>query len=205
MARSRLVTSLSLTACVALLLGSAAACGEEEDPLAHLDQTPPSMPTASPTLQLTPEEQEAVDEVRETFDRFMSAYVEVATSGEMPHDSPHHSFLDRHSLYDHSYLAELYEMWTNGQRYDGTLTWEFVDVVEIDMDHVMTGGFPSPQMVLRYCVDATNWRKIDAITGEPIGEPGSRVYWQVPAAWLDESTGAVEGWRLSWRSEEGPC
>ena len=204
MARFRLLRSVTLTACVALLV-STAACGGKEDPLSHLDQTPPSMPTASPTLQLTPEEQEAVDEVRETFDRFMSAYVEVATSGEMPHDSPHHSFLDRHSLYTHEYLAELYEMWTQGQRYDGTLTWEFLDVVEVNLDQVTPTGEPDPLVRLRYCVDATGWRKADDATGEPISAPGSRTVWHVPAGYLDESFGAVEGWLLGWRSEEGPC
>ncbi len=207
MARFRLLRSVTSTVCVVLLLGFAAACSGKEDPLSHLDQAPPSMPTApaTPELVLTAEEQEAVDEVRETFDRFMSAYVEVATSGERPHDSPHHSFLDRHHLYTYDYLAEFYEMWTQGQRYDGTLAWEFLEVVEVDVDRVTSSGHPSALVRLRYCVDATNWRKIDSATGEPISETGNRSVWLVPAAWVDGSTGSVEGWRLGWRAEEGAC
>ncbi len=194
-------------AVAALMVVGVAACGGDTDDRLPPPQSPaPTQPEPSPTLDLTPAEQEALDEVRALFDEFMAAYVEVATSGLMPHDHEHHAFLDQHRLYDGGHLRELFEMWQDSQVFQGDLHWTYLEVERLEIDHVSTAGNLNPQVWLRYCVDATDWVKIDQTTGDPVEEPGERMIWMVPAGYLsDEDAGGFGGWRLGWRTEESAC
>ena len=200
----------SVTVVVAVALASVAACGGggEDDRLPPPRSPQPTPATTAPTLTLTPEEQQAVAEVRALFDEFMNAYVEVATSGERPHDHPQHRFLDRHRLYTAAHLREVYEHWQEGRAFAGELGWTYLGIVEINLDHMAPGDIHNPRVVLRYCIDATDWKLVDTTTGDVMEDGGGRYVWVVPIGWLDDRGGGPEsaGWALGAQQvEESTC
>jgi hypothetical protein len=151
----------------ALLLVLLASCSQPPDGLPPAPS--PSSPTAGPpVMRLTAEERAAVDEVRDLFDEFMTGYVDLATSGEPPTEAATRS-LQRASTgsLGNDIAAELANNYLRNRRFDGTLHWFFVEVANIDLEHERFGD-PSPLLLLRYCLDATDWRILDRVTGETI-------------------------------------
>ena len=199
----------SVTAVVAVMFASVAACGGGEDDRLPPPRSPQPTPvTASSTLSLTPEEQQAVDEVRALFDEFMNAYVELATSGEVPNEHPAYRTLDQHGMFSGSgFLSEVVDNWRAGHAADGPLTWTYVGVTAIDLDHVAPGDISNPLVDLVYCIDATSWSTIDRATGERVGDVGGRTLWTIRGGWLADRGGPdSDGWSLgSAQDEEAQC
>jgi hypothetical protein len=212
---SRRGVAAPLTAAMAglLVVCGAVACGEDgSDGLPPAPSPGASTPAAAPKPQLTPEEQQAVDEVRRLFDEFMQAYVDLATSGDPPSDNAMLlvlRFLDP-PLYS-SVNTELVDNYLGDRRMDGTLVWRFVGVSDIDLDRVVDDR-DWPKVDLMYCIDATVWTPIDKVTADDVS--GSPVFGSgthlgtVRATYFDpfSSDDANPQWYLgSWDGELRSC
>jgi hypothetical protein len=162
----------------------------------------------SPTLSLTAAEQQAVDEVRALFDEFMNAYVELATSGEIPSEHFSYQTLDQHGMFSGSgFLTEVVDNWRAGHSAGGQLTWTYVRVGFVELDHVAPGDVDNPLVDLIYCIDETSWSVVDRATGERVEDTGGRTLWTIRGGWLaDRGEPSTGGWSLgSARDEETPC
>lgn len=194
-----------------------AACGDDGGD--DLPPPPASAPVGSQAqvemIELTPEEEQAVEEAKAKFDEFMQAYVHEATTGE-PYDSGAGPVIGGHPLAHltiplrQEIQAEFVEYYNAGQLAEGDLRWSFLGVEEIDLDR-MIGDENVPAVWLRYCIDPTGWRLVDAETGQPAGAPTG-----LPSApeaavfrvvWYDDGGGTrTEGWRVADREWTGePC
>jgi hypothetical protein len=115
-------------------------------------------------MRLTAEERAAVDEVRDLFDEFMTGYVDLATSGEPPTAAATGSLyrLVEDVLYN-DVSTELAGNFVAYRRLEGTLRWHLLEVVEIDpgADRHLR------RVMLRYCLDARDWKTVDKATSEP--------------------------------------
>jgi hypothetical protein len=193
-----------------LLTVASAACGDDTDDL------PPPPPSPAPQgapeqepveRELTPEEQDAVDEVRARFDEFMTAYVDVLTAGEGA---------DIDTIFQVTRYAggqarrdvhgEIFDNFMADQVADGTLAWEFLEVIEVDFDR-MVADRESPEVQLRYCLDATDWRVVEKDGGATVTEPRGRHTALITGSYLDQwgDTGP-DGWRIgAWDNEETEC
>ena len=201
------LTTLGLT------LALAACSNDSSD---DLPPPPPSTPadTQAPaqTIELTPEEEQAVEEAKAKFDEFMHAYIEEATTGE-PYDTPMGPVVGGRPL-EHStvplYLEiedEFVEYYEKNQIAKGDLRWTFLNVEDIDLD-LMVGDENVPAVWLRYCIDPTNWQIVDAETKQPTGPatglPDSPEAAIFEAVWFDDADGArTEGWRIDSREWTG--
>ncbi|MGH3681530.1 MAG: hypothetical protein ACRDT2_14965, partial [Natronosporangium sp.] len=177
---------------------------------------PAAAGTAAATsgLDLSPAEQEAVDEARAQFDRFMNAYIDVSTADIPTVDTAEDLFSEVSGEGGGVLPSELRKeivggLWSERRVVDGTLEWALVEVVSVDLEREIRDR-PAPLVDLRYCVDATAWVKVDAATGESIGSPGPRYAWGVAVAWSDDWGGlgqGPEGWRVVERErrEDQPC
>jgi hypothetical protein len=167
-AGSRLVTAVAAALAVA---AGAGGCGSDD-----FDDLPPprspaaTAPTSAPALQLTAEEQQAVDEIRTLFDDFMQAYVDLATSGETPDQEAMLPVLVRleHPFRD-EVNAELVGNYLAERRLAGTSNWQFVSVEEVDLEPEASGRH-NPSVRLRYCIDATDWTTVDIDGGGPAAD-----------------------------------
>jgi hypothetical protein len=195
-----------------VLVGGAAACGDDHPgDLPPPASSPPGGASETPGLELTPAEQEAVEEARAKFDEFMNAYIEVSTA-ELPtaEDSEEvFARLDQHvggGELSQELRIEIVGRWGNGQLLEGALKWDLVDILDVNLDREVDGR-KSPQVDLQYCIDAAEWIPVDANTGQPVGPNGDRHLWFVAAVWSDDWFGqSIEGWRVREREQlEDPC
>ncbi|QSB16466.1 hypothetical protein JQS43_09390 [Natronosporangium hydrolyticum] len=193
-----------------LLVATSAACGDDTDDLPPAPASPAPQGTSEQEpveLELTAEEQDAVDEVRERFDEFMTAYVDVLTAGEgadidtifqVNRYAADQASIDVHEQIVDNFLAD--------QVADGTLDWEFLEVVEVDFDRIVADR-ESPQIQLRYCLDATDWRVVERDGGATVTEPLGQHTALITGRYSEQrsDTGA-QGWRIAgWDNEETPC
>lgn len=216
----RMRASLALAVAAAVATFGMAACGGDEN--ADLPEPASPRPPApeAPAVTLTAEEQQAVDEVRAIFDEFMTAYVEILTAGNTPTDAELEPFLRLLTDPLLHETTEVYDNYQNERRADGQVEWQFVEVVEVDLDNVevVVGEDEAiPLVRLRYCVDGTEWRTVEKSTGEPaepaeqrVVDPGQRNHVTVEAAHFDLSPVGPRDdprWHLAdWQSEESqPC
>jgi hypothetical protein len=156
-----------------ILTGTGCGGGSTDDRLPPLRSPGVASPVATPTLQLTAEEQQAVEEVRAVFDEFMRAYVSLATSGDPPGDEAMRPVLQHlTSPLSQDINTELVDNYLADRRLDGKLTWSFVHAVEVDLERTVNDA-PEPIVRLRFCVDARPWTTMDKATREPSadGEP----------------------------------
>lgn len=158
-----------------LLVGSAGACGEGgSDGLPPPRSPEVGTPSAPPTLQLTAEEQQAVDEVRQLFDEFMQAYVDLATSGDPPGNDAMLPIGTRSVPPMFSAVnTELVDNYLAGRRLSGTLVWEYSGVAEVRLDSREMSG-DDPQIELHYCLDARDWSTLASDGDEPV--PGGEFF-----------------------------
>lgn len=188
-----------------------AGCGDDGS-----DLPPPasSPPTGSPTpeLQLTPAEQQAVDEARAVFDEFMQTYIEVARTNEIHEVVEGQRLLGGRVL---QHLAsplrrevqqEISDNWQNDRVMDGSVEWTFLGVVEVDLEQVVRDQVV-PRITARYCIDATRWLLVDENTGEPVGDPGVRQNATVTFVYAARGTDPEPTWLVGGleRAEAGSC
>ncbi len=163
------------------------ACGNDSSD--DLPPPPPSTPadtqTPAQTIELTPEEEQAVEEAKAKFDEFMEAYVHEATTGE-PLDTGAGPVIGGHPL-EHAEFplrqeiqAEFVEYYDEGQVAKGDLHWTFLGVEEIDLDRIVNDK-NVPAVWLRYCIDQTDWQMVNAETRDPVTEPGDRQIAVIPS------------------------
>lgn len=189
------------------MMGGAASCGRDSE---NDDLPPPASPprTAdlSPGLDLSPAEQEAVDEAQARFDEFMSAYIRVSTADLPDAAGGEDLILQLEEQADGELPGQLRReivgRWGDGQITEGTLRWTLVDVVEVDLE-LEINGRTFPTVLLRYCVDSTSWRSIDAESGDVAGSSGERHHWLYTMSWSDDWGGfGTEGWRAVEREAQ---
>jgi hypothetical protein len=192
-------------------LATAAGCGEETGGLPPPASPPPGTPSGpTPGPSLSPAEQEAVDEARARFDEFMNAYVEVSTADLPTAETAEDLFaqVDQHvggGELSQDLRSEIVGRWGESHVLDGALEWDFVDVVEVDLDREVEGD-SSPLVGLRYCVDASTWVSVDAATRTEVGQPGQRRLWSAAVVWSDDWFGqGIAGWRVRTREQEERC
>lgn len=159
----------SITTLAIITLGIATGCSGDTDdglPPPHPGFTP--TPHNTPTLHLTLEEQQAVDEANELFNEFMQLYTDLASSGEPPGEeatTPLYVLIAGYLSQDVN--DELVDNYLANRRMDGAVSWEFVEPVEVVLDPKTTGQ-RDPSIILRYCINADPWTTVDTGTGDPI-------------------------------------
>lgn len=201
---------LPLAVLTAVALTTAACGGEPADDLPPAASPPPAEATAAgtPGLDLSPTEQEAVDEARAQFDRFMNAYIDVSTADIPTATTAEDLFAKVDSEIGREFSSELRgeivgDLWSERRVVAGTLEWDPVDVVGVDLAREVDGG-TSPKVDLRYCVDVSDWIQVDAETRMPITTIGSPHLWLTSVVWWDDWGGlgqGPEGWRVVERDE----
>lgn len=201
-------TAIKITFAV-LLTAALAACSSDSDLPPPASATPP--PSAeTPSLNLTPAEQQAVEEAQALFDDFMTAYVEVSTADLPTAQTAEDTFskVERHSdaLVPQQLRSEIVGRWTEGKIMYGTLHWSIIELLAVDLNHQID-GITMPRVDLRYCIDATEWSEVDPTNKASEGEKGSRTSWTFSLAWHDDWGGlGLEGWRVIDRiGEQSPC
>jgi hypothetical protein len=195
-----------------VLVGGAAACGDDHPgDLPPPASSPPGGASETPGLELTPAEQEAVEEARAKFDEFMNAYIDVSTAPIPTAETAEALFLEveRHTdgLLPQELRTEIVGRWGGGRVISGSLDWNLVAVVDVDLEFEVNGS-SFPTVFMDYCVDAANWAVVDSDSGEPAGEPVGRHLWSVEVSWSDDWGGlGLEGWRVVEREnvEERKC
>ena len=80
--------------------------------------------------------------------------------------------------------TELVDNYLADRRLDGDIDWDFLEVVEVDLDRVVRGE-EAPLVRLRYCLDFTGWVTVDKDTGEHLSGPGTRRSAIVEAEFFD--------------------
>jgi hypothetical protein len=157
--------AVAMAVVVAVMMATAGCGSDQSDDLPPPRSPGPAQSPTAPTLQLTAEEQQAVDEVRTIFDEFMHAYIDLATSGDPPDQDAILPVVRRlnHPL-GGSVRDELVDNYLAARRLDGVLEWTFVGVVAVDLQPAH--GDRDPDIALRYCVDAANWQTMDGVSGE---------------------------------------
>jgi hypothetical protein len=191
-----------------MLMTLVAACGSDggdlpPPPASSSSETPG---TPSPSLDLTPAEQQAVDEARAKFDEFMNAYIEVSTAPLPTADTAEDLFfrVDEHlgGLLSQELRGEIVARWAEQRVVAGALSWNYVGVLEIDLDRVVEGS-SFPRVNLLYCIDATDWVVVEADSVEPTGAQGDRHLWHYAISWNDDWFGqGLEGWRVVEREAQ---
>ncbi|QSB14918.1 hypothetical protein JQS43_00535 [Natronosporangium hydrolyticum] len=204
-----LLRTVGTISAAALLAAGLTACGDDDD---GLPPPPASPPPADPTdneetLDLTPEEQEAVDEARAHIDEFLRNYVAVSTADLPAPEEAEELFSDverdADGLLPQELRREIVGMWGEGQVVEGDLTWEALSVQSVDLENEIE-GIRVPEVTVLFCVDATDWVAIDAATRDPASEAGHREEWLFTASWHDDWGGlGLEGWRVVEREHSG--
>lgn len=161
----------------ALAIGLLSSCASDDDDGLPPPQSPGAdQPSPTPTLELTTEEQEAVDEVRALFDEFMHAYIALATSGDPPDQD---AMLPVAGLLTHplegEVITELVDNYVADRRLNGTLTWTTVSVVEVELQPA--DDERDPEVTLQICLDATDWITASKATDE-VEEISSQLFKQ---------------------------
>lgn len=200
-----------MLAVAAALATGASACGDDTGDLPPPASPPASSSEPSPGLDLTPAEQQAVDEARAKFDEFMNAYLEVSTADVPTPEEAEDLFaeVDQHiggGELSQELRMEIIGRWGEQQTLSGTAEWTFDSVVTVDLDREVEGR-SSPQVDLQYCIDMTALTPVDARTRQPSGELGDRQLWNAAVVWSDDWFGQdIEGWRIRTRDPlEDPC
>lgn len=203
---------LVVAATAVTIIGGAASCGgNEPDNNLPPPASPPVAPTPSPSLDLSPAEQQAVDEAQGHVDTFMGAYVDVSTADlPTPEEAEELFFqVEQHAdgVVPQEMRGEIIGMWGAGQTATGELRWQVLEVVNVDLDRRVEGN-DIPRVDLRYCIDETGWALIDADTGSTAVGNGSTLVWTLGVSWYDDWGGqGLEGWRVTERQQlgEDPC
>lgn len=193
-------TALTIFA-TALAIVGAGGCADDSDlpPAA----SPPATTTEAPGLDLTPAEQEAIDEARTTFDNFMNAYVEVAQTNEIQETAAGNVLGGRALDFLTSPLREdvqreVADNWQAGQVQEGILEWTFVEVASVDLER-RVNDIKVPEVVVRYCIDATGWVLVDEASGTPTGEPGGRHVVTIRLSYQIRGTDPGPSWQVAER------
>jgi hypothetical protein len=197
------VRTLITTLTGALVLATGAAgCGDDTSDLPPPAPSPPpgSSGEASPDLELSPAEAEAVAEARAKFDEFMTAYIEVSTADIPTADQAEALFfrVDEHlaGLLSQELRTEIVDRWSEQRTVDGELNWNYVRTIDIDLNRVVDGSV-LPRVNLLYCIDATRWVVVNALTRQPTGDEGVRQFWRYALSWSDNwFDQQLEGWRV---------
>lgn len=214
---SRLRRALVATAAVVTLAGGVAACTEQTQELPERVSPAPALPTAAPPPDLTADEQQAVEDVQAQVEEFLAAYLDLLVEGAAATEDQYGRLpqLGSGNL--------LFEVWDEvganydqDRRADGEIVWTFHEVVEVDLDRVITRGqneFPLRWVQLRYCADATGFQVVDKASGQPT-DPAEEAVMPAPGAhhqalftvvmFLEEGD---DRWRIEeWDNEEDrPC
>ena len=202
-------TAIKITFAV-LLTAALAACSSDSDLPPPASATPP--PSAeTPSLNLTPAEQQAVEEAQALFDDFMTAYVEEAASGE-PFETAMGPVIGGRTLefltgeLTRSIQTELAENRNNNYVRSGNVEWNFMEVDAIDLDRTIADQV-APTIWMLYCIDMTSWSLVDRDSGQPTGPPGTKTAMLVELVWFDDDAGArSEGWRVAaWEVRDQSC
>ncbi|QSB14915.1 hypothetical protein JQS43_00520 [Natronosporangium hydrolyticum] len=209
-----LLRTVGTISAAALLAAGLTACGDDDD---GLPPPPASPPPADPTdneetLDLTPEEQEAIDEAQLVIDDFFDAYVEDARLGEPYEVAESIRVVGGRPLefaaaeLSQELQAESVENYNDGVIFEGEFSWDYLRPEGADLDRIVN-DFSVPEVELSYCLDATDWTPVDRETNEPTGEPGDRRIAIISAVWYDGRGGNEEGWQVSgWEDKaSGSC
>lgn len=189
------------------------ACGGDDPALPAPAESPAEVaPTSSPTpgLDLTPEEQAAVDEALDVFDAYVSTYVQLATEGTDFTEGSHYSELGQYGIAatDGYEAADLDNNQVQGRLGSGVIDWELLEVVQIDLSgdrHPTDQG--DPWMRVQICLDETGWTLIDEESAEVVEGPGGRHIANVLLVYQSDEYSELrpeEAWRLGlWEEAEG--
>jgi hypothetical protein len=189
-----------------VLAGGTAACGGDgSSELPPPASSPSGGASQLPGLDLSPAEQEAVDEARAKFDEFMNAYIDVSTADIPTPDTAEDLFLEveQHTdgLLPQELRAEIVGRWGKGRVIDGSLDWSLVAVTDVNLGFELN-GLPFPTVYLDYCIDATDWVEFDSAGGGAANESAGQHPWSVEVSWSDDWGGlGLEGWRVVERDE----
>ena len=201
------------TIAMALAAGMLTACGEEEVDLPEPAPPPTSVAApATPDLDLTAEEREAVETAQEIFETFVANYQQILIDGERAESTDFGRLGPFGGLLAIGTWTEVDDNFQNGRRAQGALSWSLVDV-EVDLDNVLaSSGEHMPVVRLRYCLDATDWRFVDTESGqltEPstervLAEPGLRHLATIEFFYFDPIPDGEnpEWWLEKWENEE---
>jgi hypothetical protein len=144
-----------------------------------------------------------VDEARARFDEFMNAYVEVSTADLPTAETAEDLFaqVERQAagLLPQQLRTEIVGRWGERRIMEGSINWSFGAVVEVDLDRKVEGS-RYPRVSMDYCVDSSEWRAVDADTGEQVNVSRSQHLWRIAADWSEDWSGlgqGPEGWRIA--------
>jgi hypothetical protein len=163
-------------------------------------QSPPASapePTPSPTLELTAQEQEALDETLAALDEYLTRYVALATDEDIdPITDP--GWAGGITAYGNlsDGVADLINPHANfnlGRINVGTLTWEFIGVEEVDLD------LQAPRMTVLICVDESEWSLVDRDSRDVVEGPGDSYIATVESIYLSDEHDRhrqEEAWRV---------
>ncbi|QSB14287.1 hypothetical protein JQS43_22715 [Natronosporangium hydrolyticum] len=159
-------------------------------------ESPPSNPDHSVAeVDLTADEEQAVDEARAVFDQFMTAYNDVLTAGDPATDEVLDGILPlAGGPLAREVNGEIFDNFQAGVRAEGVIEHQFIEIVSLDLDQTtVVGGEdrPVPTVLLHYCMDATEWKSVDKDTGDVVDGPGDRQLTTVTAIYFDSTPVAV--------------
>lgn len=199
--RSRHTTAFA-TAIVALF--AVTGCAANSDLPPPPASPAPSTEAQSPTLDLTPAEQQAVEEAQALFDDFMTAYIEVSKTNEVQETSAGAILGGRALEYLTSPLREevqreIAENYRKNLVTQGSIDWTFLAVERVDLER-QVDGVTVPEVILAYCIDTSNWSEVDADTGEVMGTPGQRETVAVRSTYNTHGTEEQPSWRIAERT-----
>jgi hypothetical protein len=202
------VRTLITTLTGALVLATGAAgCGDDTSDLPPPAPSPPpgSSGEASPDLELSPAEEEAVAEARAKFDEFMTAYIEVSTADIPTADQAEELFqrVEQHTdgQLPQALRDEIIGRWARNSVASGTMKWELSEVVGVDLEYEVS-GVSFPTVFLTYCIDLTNWSAETEGAEQPDMSHGQQL-WNVEISWSSDWGGlGLEGWRVVERAEQ---
>lgn len=198
-------TAIKITFAV-LLTAALAACSSDSDLPPPASATPP--PSAeTPSLNLTPAEQQAVEEAQALFDDFMTAYVEVSTADLPTAQTAEDIFyeVDQHAagLLSQELRTEIVGRWSQSQVGLGEMVWSLHAVDGVELDYEINGdSYPTVHLV--YCIDGTNFAIIDAESRESVDGASGQALWRYTLQWSEDWFGqGIVGWRVTERFEQG--
>lgn len=193
---------------IAVLIIDAAACGNDDDLPPAPSPANNGAATSPPAPTLDARDAEAWEEIQAKFDGFMETWIKWAAAGRpRGFDDPVTGEFNEYAEFQirDQAIAQLDQETRDGQRRTGRPVWLDARLMGIDWDRKVQ-DLVVPEAMFGVCVDDTQWRVVDAESGEPAGvQPAGRELWTITAWWAEERDFGTAGWALSQRDVGGSC